>query len=371
MQADVVLIALADVSRDARTLNLGRALAHAGLKVAIVASAPVDWSDPAFTLLRWPDPGGSALRRWRHLLQFVRQSTITGRVIGAMDFFAVHAARHIARRTRANIIYDMREFYFALGPLEGRGLKQSVIAWLERRFLRTTPAPSVIVTSSLDADIVADHYSLRERPHVLMNTPPYRDRVASTVLRDRFNIPSSDLVVLYQGAVLHGRGIAPFMRSMANMPDVHLCIVGDGPAQRDLADEAERLGITAGVHWYGSVPYDELHAVTCSADVGLCLIEPVSKSYEYALPNKLFEYMMARIPSLVSDLPALRRQLAEAPVGVLVEPSLSTQAIVEAMERLRVPATRQAFIDHCEGIRDLAYERQALRAVDLFREKMH
>ena len=369
MQADVVLVALADVSRDARTLNLARALGAAGLIVHVVASAPNDWSDLAFTLHRFPDAGGSAFQRWRSLNRFVRTLDLRARVVGAMDLFAANAAKQLARRSNARFIYDMREFYFALGPLEGKGLKQRLIAWHEERHI-VPHAAAIIVTSSMDADVVMEHFHLRERPHVLLNTPPYRDRVTSNVLRDRFAIPTDHIIVIYQGVVHDGRGLAPFMKAMPQMPDVQLCIVGDGPAKERLQSIAERLDLDGRIHWVGSVPYDQLHAVTCCTDVGLCLIEPVSKSYEYALPNKLFEYMMARIPSLVSDLPALRRQMAEAPVGVLVEPTLSVPAIIEAMERLRVPATRQAFIDHCEGIRDLAYERQALGAVDLFREKM-
>lgn len=369
MQADIALVALADVSRDARTLNLARALAAAGLTVHVIAAAPAAWNDPALTLHRWPDPGGSAVARWRSLCAFASSLSVTARVVGAMDLFAVSAAKVIARRTSAPFLYDMREFYFALGPLEGKGWKQRLISWYEAH--RVVPhATAVIVTSEMDADVVMDHYHLPERPHVLMNTPPYHARMVSTLLRERFSIPSDHCVVIYQGVVHDGRGLAPFMQAMPEMEDVHLCIIGEGPAQQHLSEHAQRLGIGSRVHWLGSVPYDALHAVTCSADIGLCLIEPVSKSYEYALPNKLFEYMMARIPSLVSDLPALRRQMYETPVGMLVDRSLSKRSIIEAMERLRVPGTRDALIQQCEAIRDLSYERQAVKAVDLFREHL-
>lgn len=369
MQADVVLIALADVSRDARTLNLGRALGSAGLNVHVVAAAPSDWKEAAFTLHRWNDVGGSAFQRWRSLNRFVRSLDLRARVVGAMDLFAANAAKHLAQRSNARFIYDMREFYFALGPLEGKGLKQRIIAWHEERHI-VSNAAAIIVTSTMDADVVMEHFHLGERPHVLMNTPPYRDRMTSNVLRDRFSIPADHVVVIYQGVVHDGRGLAPFMKAMLQMPEVQLCVVGDGPATDSLRSTSEHLGLGGRVHWLGSVPYDQLHEITCSADVGLCLIEPVSKSYEYALPNKLFEYMMARIPSLVSDLPALRQQMYDTPVGMFVDRSMSQQTIIDAMERLRVPATRSALIEHCEAIRELCYERQALKAVDLFREHL-
>ena len=160
------------------------------------------------------------------------------------------------------------------------------------------------------------------------------------------------------------------MNAMTAMPVVHLVVVGDGPALHDLQTLAERLGVADQVTWIGSVPYDELHQLTCGAHVGLCLIEPVSMSYEYALPNKLFEYMMARVPSLVSDLPALHEHIIRYPVGVLVDPALTIDNIVLAMERIIHAETHAAMTRACEEIRNLSYERQARTAVALFREHL-
>ncbi len=260
----------------------------------------------------------------------------------------------------------MREFYFALGPLQGKGLRQTLLSWYERRLLCSVHR--VIVSAPLDAEIVQQHYHLSDSPVVVMNTPPYRERVPSTSLRDRFAIPSDQAIALYQGVVHHGRGIAPFLKAMKLMPDVHLCIVGEGPAAHALAQIADDLDVGARVHWCGSVPYDELHAVTCSADVGLCLIEPVSKSYEYALPNKLFEYMLAGIPTIATDLPALRAQLQQIPAGMLVGRGLAPAEIADAIARVRVPATAEAMCRAAEAVRPLCYDQQAMVAVDLVRE---
>ena len=39
--------------------------------------------------------------------------------------------------------------------------------------------------------------------------------------------------------------------------------------------------------------------------MGLCLIQPICRSYELTLPNKLFEYACAGLPILASDLPVI------------------------------------------------------------------
>ena len=360
MKTDVALVALSTLEQDARTLNLARALHAAGLSVTVLLPPLVDniplRSSPGRIPADQRDSVGPTF-----MLSFVgwiiRREWLPG-------WICLHLAR-LGRTTAKNaaLIYDMREFYFALGPLMGKGLKQKVLEIYERRLLRSVDM--VIVSAPMDAEIAQLHYGLHETPAVVMNTPPYQAPVESSMLRDRFSIPAEHAVAVYQGVVHHGRGLAPFMQAMSLMPDVHLCIVGDGPATRELEATADDLGVGARVHWHGSVAYDELHQVTCSADLGLSLIEPVSQSYEYALPNKLFEYMMAGIPSLVTDLPALRQQIQEIPAGVLVGKGLSPTEIKDAVDRVRTPATRDAMREAAANVRSVSYEQQARIAVDL------
>lgn len=364
---DILLIALADVTRDARTLNAARVLARAGYRVGILA-AGADVSEPNLQHIPWQDPGGRAWRRRRALTRAARAADARPRVVAAMDFFALQAAFAVAGRCDASVVYDAREFYFALGPLAGHPVRQFVLAWIERRAIRRVDA--VTVSGPLDADVLAERYALTERPAVILNTPPYADRVASDLLRRHCSIPPDDLVLLYQGVIHHGRGVEPVMAAMATSSDVHLCVIGDGPARAALEQRAAALGVADRVHWVGSIPYDDLHAWTCSADVGLTLIEDVSMSYAYALPNKFFEYMRARIPQLVSDLPALHAMVQEHPVGILVDAALAPQDIVRAIDRLRNPATRQAFAAQCDDIRDLCYERQARVLLDVYASMM-
>lgn len=371
---DVLLIVLADIQRDARTLNMARTLRDAGLHVGVVAAGKLPFVDEesGITFIEWLDPGGRALLRMRSLREFllcdvvVQLADTPPKAVYAMDYYVLRSTIDLGKQLRVPVAYDMREFMFALGPLQGKGIKQLYIKWSERRALKKVKAISV--SGVADADIVTQRFHLKTKPTVILNAPPYQDRVSdSNLLRERFDIPPNDFVVIYQGVVHRGRGIGPMMQAMVDMPDVHLCVVGDGPFRSPLQDLATQLRVADRVHWLGSVPYDELHAWTCSADAGCCLIEPVSMSYEYALPNKLFEYMMARIPSLVTDLPALHDHVMRYPVGMLVDKTLSTGAITEAVRRLRVPATYNAFVEQCDAVHELSYESQAGHVVDMIR----
>ncbi len=334
-----LLLALADVNRDARTLLVARTLARAGRHVCIVASGTLHERDAAptlaggsITLRSWPDPGGSAFARWRSFTAFAaRQQDVAPTTIGAMDLFALYAAVRLQRSSTARLIYDAREFYFALGPLQGRGIKQRIIALMERLLIKH--ATLVTVSGELDAEIMQQRYHLAALPTVLLNVPPFREHIMSSKLRDTCHIPASSPVVLYQGVLHHGRGIGPVIAALPMLPRVHFCVIGDGPAREELTTLARATDVADRVHWLGAIDYDELHAWTCSADVGLCLIEPISKSYEYALPNKLFEYIMAQIPVVVTDLPAMRKFVLRYRLGESVQAPPVPADIAGAIER--------------------------------------
>ena len=353
---DVLLVALADITRDARTVNLGRAISQRGLTVAVLGSYR-DHRDEPFAKISWSDPGGRALRRWWSFTRTCAAADVSAKLVIAMDVFALAGASQLARSAKAKLFYDMRELNFALGPLLGKGLKQTIITRHEERQLRNVD--TVIVSGDLDADLVHERFSLASRPLVLLNTPPYKDVVESP-LRKMCGLDTTTPLVIYQGVVHHGRGLAPFFRAMLLMPDVQLAVMGDGPALTELQRHAAQIGVADRVHWLGSVPYDELHAYTCGADLGLCLIEPLSLSYEYALPNKLFEYMNARIPSIVSDLPALRLHIEKYHVGGMVDRTLEPSEIASVTRRLLDSQAAEAMKDACEAIRELSYERQVI-----------
>ena len=65
----------------------------------------------------------------------------------------------------------------------------------------------------------------------------------------------------------------------------------------------------------GAIKHENLINYTAGADIGLALIENISLSYYYALPNKLFEYIIAQIPVLVTELPQMEEIVNKYEVG--------------------------------------------------------
>jgi hypothetical protein len=70
------------------------------------------------------------------------------------------------------------------------------------------------------------------------------------------------------------------------------------------------------------------------AHIGLNLMQPICDSFALTLANKLFDYVHALTPVLLSDNPAHRDFLAAHPVGVAVD-SFSPEAVAAGLDRLR------------------------------------
>ena len=70
-----------------------------------------------------------------------------------------------------------------------------------------------------------------------------------------------------------------------------------------------------------------------SADVGLSLIQNANLSYYLGVPNKLFEYMMAGLPTVASDFPEIGRVVRDVIFGELVDPE-NPQQIADAVLRI-------------------------------------
>ena len=107
------------------------------------------------------------------------------------------------------------------------------------------------------------------------------------------------------------------------------------------------------------------HAAPGRRAAGLCLIQPICRSYELCLPNKLFEYAAAGVPILASDLPVIAAVVRGEGLGEVVS-SGDPSAIAEGLRRLCEPYRWSDLADQARAFahdNDWANEARALTAV--------
>ncbi|MDT7923844.1 MAG: glycosyltransferase [Chlorobiota bacterium] len=369
---DVCILSMSEVQYDARTLNVARSLTRMDKRVCLSgwgnASVAERLQQQGIAAQLRPRPAFPRMAlEWGYFMlwNLLRQRHLRARAYWAADLYSLPIAAHLARRFRACLFYDSRELYFALASLHKRPLTQRILQRIESHYIRR--AHRCIVSGWLDAEEVQRHYHLPAPPVVLLNVPPYRVPPRTDLLRRTLRIPPNAVVLLYQGAVFAGRGLVHALQLLCSLPEAVLCILGDGPLRPALQQMARQFNVTQRLFWLGWRPYEELLEWTASADIGLALIEPISRSYELALPNKVFEYCMAGIPTIATALPALQQLFERYRIGVLLSPELSIEELRRAVRTLRIPEVWNQYHERCrQAATQLCWEAQHSKLVELW-----
>jgi glycosyltransferase involved in cell wall biosynthesis len=106
--------------------------------------------------------------------------------------------------------------------------------------------------------------------------------------------------------------------ALADLPGVHLAVVTvpyPHPMAAELTALAQRVGVADRVHLVPPVASAHVPDYLSSADVGVSPIMGTSVSYDLALPNKLFEFLHAGLPMVVSDCQGTAEFVAEHGLG--------------------------------------------------------
>lgn len=113
--------------------------------------------------------------------------------------------------------------------------------------------------------------------------------------------------------------------AVAEEPNIHLAIGGEGPHRSALEQRAEALGVTDHVTFTGWVDPDDATAFLRACDAGVIPHEPNAFT-DTTVPNKLFDYMAAGLPVLATDSAPIARIVAETNCGITVpRPATPTQ----------------------------------------------
>lgn len=220
----------------------------------------------------------------------------------------------LKKKTQCVLIYDTHEL--ETETTESKGLRQKLAKIVEAKLIKYVD--HVVVVSESIALHYASSYRI-PKPSVILNAPVVTPLTRTNLLREELGIPNSSVIFIYLGVAGPGRGITELVRVFRQRGDNRavLVVMGYGPLSDMLAAEAEQCG---NLFFKDAVPPSEVVRYTSSADIGVALIEPVCLSYEYCLPNKLFEYGMAGLPCLVSDVTEMRRYVETNRCGYVTQP---------------------------------------------------
>jgi glycosyltransferase involved in cell wall biosynthesis len=121
----------------------------------------------------------------------------------------------------------------------------------------------------------------------------------------------------------------PLLRD--EVPEARLLIVGDGPERERLAGQADADGVADAVEFTGALSPERVPGQLARMHVGVAPYRGGAPFY--FSPLKLYEYMAAGLPVVVSDVGDLGGIVAEAGAGVAVAPD-DPAALAQALADL-------------------------------------
>jgi glycosyltransferase involved in cell wall biosynthesis len=231
---------------------------------------------------------------------------------------------------RPKVIYDAHEF------LEGiSGFSPSdTVGYLLNESFATKNSDRIITVSEDIAELLVNKYSLSEIPAVVLNAPTSLSlKPCPRKLREDCDVSDSVPLGVYLGGLAAKRGISPVLEAMESIPELHFAFVANVNAYNTVfLEEAEKRGISNRVHLIPYVAPSEIVEYVSSATFGLApYLHDIN--HEVSLPSKFYEYAIAKLPIVGSDVRVVKRTIEQYGIGEVFTAG-DPKTLAEAMSKV-------------------------------------
>lgn len=305
-------------------------------------------------------------------LAFLAHSPLTRRLTATTtavraDLYIAHypaalpAAVAAARRHGARFAFDAEDFHpgdLPDGPAAARPNR-----WIDALERQALPRAAYVTAASPGiGQAYAERYGIAQ-PTVIRNVFPRAEAPAHATPAGN----ASPRPTLYWFSQTRGgnRGLECALEAIARAATrPHLHLRGDRRPDFDDAflRRADALDCADRVHLLDPAPPSRMVALAADHDAGLASETGRTRNHRLALANKIFTYLLAGIPAVLSDTPAHVAFAAEAPDAALLYRTDDPQSLAGVLDRLfespeRLSRARAAA--HALGQTSLNWEAEA------------
>jgi glycosyltransferase involved in cell wall biosynthesis len=250
----------------------------------------------------------------RRLIRYLRSCGATHFV--AADPWALELCALAQPSANAKVFYvPMEPFRHKIGVHEGRRRE-----WrrLERRYMPRVAA-AIYMGESIRSDYVAA-YGGPAQSHVIYDSWPLALTAQPNGLSHSAGNAGNGVVILYCGQIEIPRGVTDLVSAMTRTPaSSRLVFLGFGAAVEETRIHARQAAVNDRVAFHPAAPQRDLVGLMAGADVGV-IPSRGEMSLGFGCPGKMFTYMAAGLPLVVSDCPDTRSLVTTHGLGEVFRP---------------------------------------------------
>lgn len=220
---------------------------------------------------------------------------------------------------KAKIVYDCHEHETEAGIYIGKPILKFFAKIFERVMIKKVD--KVITVSESIANDYVTMYGI-EKPSLVLNCPEYRKYEKHDLFREKLGIGKDKIIFLYQGEYLPGRGVDKLidifnkLERKGNKQALVLLVYGE-----NIESLKDKIKDSKNIYWHDKVSSAVYMEYVASADWGIYLMENTCKNHNYALPNKIFDYIAGGLPLILSNLKEMGDFVVKNKVGYVIEPN--------------------------------------------------
>ncbi len=259
---------------------------------------------------------------------------------------------------KTKLVYDSHELFTEVPELIDRTFVKNT--WLRiEKFIVPKLKHNYTVCNS-----IANYYNLKYNTNFkTLRNLPFK---TTNNLNGTFPFNTNNQkIILYQGALNKGRGLELMIETIQHINNAIFVIIGSGDIENELFQQVKELKLTEKVKFISKITPEELQKLTPLADLGLSIEEDLGLNYRFALPNKVFDYIQAQVPVLVSDLIEMKQIIEEYNVGEVIldrRPIALANQITAMLQQNKDVYSNQLL----KASNELIWEKESKKLIELF-----
>lgn len=174
----------------------------------------------------------------------------------------------------------------------------------------------------------AYHEITGAKAHVVWNAPDYQ------ILTPHRSRSDTRIKLVHHGGALKERRLESLIEMMDSLDErfeLHLVLVEGSPGYLDRLKK--RSEGNPRIQFWNPVPMRDLPAFLNQFDVGVYSLPPSNYNHRFALPNKFFDFIQARLTLVIGPSPEMSRIVREHDIGI-VAADFSAQSMAAAVAQL-------------------------------------